>query len=220
MEQKRSTLLKINPIFTAHLINYQDSKYNPRTSLFEEGQKVFLKYGEKIVHLTREQAEILNQKDIASFNANKDTNPFGTDVIYPIVSEKALVSGKKNTKVFLLNLGETLEALRKKLKQQQLIILSDWPLLDSAVLRELTEISDKEITERIPQLFWLTRRNATLPDFMMTFDSSKTVMSLCKYGVLHLDFYDKKEEEFILKFFASRGFEEVEYCKDFIDFDE
>lgn len=240
MKVQRSTLLHINPIFTAHLLNYQDSKHNPRTSLFKEGQEVFLKYDKKAVCLTKEQAATLNQEDLDYFNEHKDVDPFKTNAIYPFVSEKALVSSKKNKKVFLNDIGETLEALRSELQQKHLIVLGDWPTpwlqqnndyapvkvalnyLKTKILSSFTggfQLKQKELIDFIPHLFWLTRCNASLPCFMMTFETSKTVFSLCKYGILHVDFYDKKEQEFILNFFSDRKFLEVEYCSDTIDFD-
>jgi len=81
------------------------------------------------------------------------------------------------------------------------------------------ELEARSISSFIPHLFWLTRCNASLPEFMMSFIKSKTVISLCKYGILHFEFYDSKERDEILTLFNKKNFKEVDRCNDPIKFD-
>ena len=79
-------------------------------------------------------------------------------------------------------------------------------------------IRGNEIREFIPHLFWLIRGNAGLPEVMMAFEESGTVLSFCQYGVLHAVFYDTDEKIQFLEFYKKRNFKEVAQCKDPVDF--
>ena len=54
---------------------------------------------------------------------------------------------------------------------------------------------------------------------MMTFKNSKTIIGICKYGILHLEFYEEQERKKLMKFFNDRKFVEVDSCNDPIEFD-
>jgi len=53
----------------------------------------------------------------------------------------------------------------------------------------------------------------------MTFKNSKTVVEICKHGVLHLEYYDEQERKKLTKFFNDSAFSEVDYCIDPVKFD-
>jgi hypothetical protein len=80
-------------------------------------------------------------------------------------------------------------------------------------------LNGKAIIEFIPHLFWLVRCNASLPDFYISYPKSKTVVSICKYGVLHFDFYNHNEKIKILKLMSDLNFKELDNCYDQIEFD-
>lgn len=234
MKKARTEILGINQIFTEYLINCQQAKYDQSVSPYHEGDATTLHNTDKAVTLTKEQAEALNKEDKEFFIANKDTNPFETELKANHLGSSILRSGKNSTKAYLTDLSESLEGLRLLLDQEALIILADWPtpwlyqendyppakrayeFFQGKIETSFNggfELKSSELTGFIPHLFWLIRCNASLPEFRMTFPTSGMVISICQYGNLHLEFYDEKEQKKALKYFNSIGFFEVENCR-------
>jgi len=59
----------------------------------------------------------------------------------------------------------------------------------------------QDLVDFIPRLFWLIRYNMALPQFMMTFENLKTIITICKHGVIHFESYDTNELSMIVDFF-------------------
>lgn len=236
MIKSRAEILNINHCFAEHLITVQKAKYEPSDE-WSEGDSVFLDDSDKATILTKEHAAKLNTEDLKYFLDNKDQLEVQNSNIWD--GRTTLVSSKKNATDYLNEIGQVLAELSKKFGR--LLILGDWnttwlyqkneyPPVQTAVKYLSLRIDENfnggfaldsgEITEFIPHLFWLTRCNASLPEFMMTFESSNTVYGLCKHGVLHLEYYDSIERKELLKLFSELKFKQIGRCVDPVDFDQ
>lgn len=242
MKLSREEILKINPDFTAFIINLQQS-FRPYP--FEEGDKVLgedfnLKgdaNGTNI--LTQSQAEILNKQQNKEFEENCDKSPFANSVNLDFKGSKLVVSCKEKTVDYLNDISDLLENIAVKLDFGDALILgvqntpwlyqdNDFPPVKMALQYLKSQIDSKfdggfrlkgkSLKEFIPHLFWLTRCNASLPYFYIAFERSKTFVNICKYGVLHIDFYNDQEKSEISKLIANQNFREVELCNDPIQF--
>ena len=234
MKQKtRQDILKINEVFTTHLIDVQITKHDPSNYEYSERERVILDDSGKCVILTKEKANELNAENRDYFNSNKDINPFDLKTDVKWIDGTTLISSKTDASSYLIDIGEALETLRKKLGSKNLIVMGDWitPWLyqdnDYKPVKEVLDWLKKqidsdfnggfllrgiELIQFIPKLFWLIRCNASLPEFMMTFENCKTIFSICKYGVLHIESYDQDELNYIFEFFSGRRFRQVDDC--------
>ena len=237
----RKDILKINEFFTNHLINIQMKKHNPLDYEYKEGDSYCPDDPDQPVILTKANAEELNSKYRDYINTHKDINPFNTQNELKWIGRAVLISRKTDSASYLHDLGESLETLRQATANKNLIIMGDWPmpwLSQENEYRPVKESLDwfktqidmdftggfllngNEIIEFISRLFWLIRCNASLPEFMMTYENLDTVFSICQYGALHLESYDIEELKFILKFFEKFGFLQIEECNDPVMFDD
>lgn len=241
MEQKnRQDILKINEVFTNHLISLQVAKHDPSSCEYSEGERVILDDSNKSVMLTKEQADELNAEQRDYFNSNKDLNPFDSVTNIKWIGSAKFISSKTNANAYLLNVGEALNDLRKNINNNDLIVLGDWSTSwlsqdnDYKPVKETLNwlgkyidfdfnggflLRDNDLIQFIPRLFWLIRCNSSLPEFLMTFENYKTIISICQYGILHVESYDKEELNYILGFFNERGFKQIDDCNDPVYFD-
>ncbi len=236
MTHSRQELLGMNPTFTAHLVQGQRLKYRPNDP-WVSGQQVYLEQGDEPTVLTAALAEQLNAEDKRYFLDNCDKVPLHKSPDF--AGRARLVAPGGDTKTYLENVGEALRVLSKI--QGPLMILGDWntpwlsqsndyPPVEQALnfLREQIDeqfnggfvFEEKDITNFIPHLFWLSRCNASLPEFLMSYVQSDFVVSICKHGILHLEFYDMEERQAMMAFFRAKGFREWKECADPIPFDE
>jgi len=232
--------LKINEVFTNHLIKVQVAKHDPSDYEYSEGDKVILDDSNKAVTLTKEKANELNAENRNDFNLSKDSNPFDTKGKYKWIGRAILISNKKDSDSYLHDLGESLDKLRLFTNSNDLIVLGDWstpwlyqdndykPVKESLdwfrkqIDNEFTGgflLKETDLTQFIPRLFWLTRCNMSLPEFMMTFENCKTIISICKHGALHLESYDQVELNEFLDFFQTLGFKQTDDCYGPVNFD-
>ncbi len=228
MKRQRQEILKINQIFTEHLLKVQEAKYSPIGFEFKEGQQVIL--DEATVTLSKEKAEELNSEDLVEYENNKDTSPFDKKGNIKWEGRSILISGKKNTNDYLQDIAKSLGDLTE-IYRSDLFIIGDWntpwlfqendypPVkkalnyLKSNIEKSFDggfELNSNDLNEFIPHLFWLIRCNMSMPEFMMSYKNSKTVFSIYKHGNLNLEFYDNLEKEFLLTFFNQRNFKIVE----------
>lgn len=235
MIKSRKEILQLNNCFSAYLKGIQEAKYGSSEE-WQEGQSVILDDSHNATVLTKEQADKLNAEDLKFFLDNKDTIEI-TDS-FRWVGGTTIASSKQNARDYFSDISNAFNQLTEQFGP--LIIIGDWntPWLsqknDYPPVKSATEylsnyIDDNfnggfeltgiAISEFIPHLFWLTRCNASLPEFVMSFASSKTVFNICKYGVLHLEFYDDAERTQMLKHFGDCNFREVETCSDPVEFD-
>lgn len=238
--ETRKNILKMNEVFANHLIGVQIAKHKPSDNEYSEGDRIILDDSNKAVTLTKEKADELNAEDKKYFDSKKDTNPFDSGKIFKWIGRVTLISNKEDSDSYLYDLGESLEKLRLQLKSSELIALGDWstPWLyqdnDYKPVKESLHwirnridsefnggflLKETDLIEFIPRLFWLTRCNMSLPQIMMTFENCKTIFSICKHGVLHLESYDKHELNNFIEFYHALGFKQIENCYDPVNFD-
>lgn len=237
----RHSILKLNEVFTNHLIEVQIAKYKPSDDEYAEGDNIILDDSNKVVTLTKEQADELNAEDRKYFESKKDNTPFDLNKKFKRVRSTTLISGQKDSHSYLKDLGQSLEKLRLKLKSSDLIVLGDWPIpwlsqnndyqpakealdwFSKRIDREFNGgflLKKNDLIEFIPRLFWLIRCNMSLPEIMMTFVDCKTIFSVCKHGVLHIESYDQVELNDFIRFYQSLGFIQTNNCFDPVDFDK
>lgn len=239
MTKSRKEILEINPAFTKFILDLQLS-YKPEP--FEIGEKVILELDDdEGTTLTKELAEKLNREQDDEFETNRDINPFPNSEELVFIENRLIISSKDNTGEYLSDIANSIEKIRVELKETDLIVLgvqnTPWLYQENEYLPVKTALNylkqridsefdggfllkEESLLEFIPHLFWLTRFNASLPYFYMSFPKSKTVITLCKYGVLHFEFYDKNEKLRILKILSDKGFKELDSCGDPINFDQ
>lgn len=240
-QETRKNILKVNKVFTTHLISVQSAKYALSNYEYSEGESVILDDSDKSVILTKVQADELNAEQRDYFNSNKDFNPFNPVTEAKPIGDIKFISRKTNTNAYLLDIGIALDDLRKNTKNEDLIILGDCPTPwlyqenDYKPVKEAQDwlkkyittefnggflLRDANLIQFIPRLFWLIRCNAALPEFLMTFGNYNTIFSVCRYGVLHIESYDKDELNSIVDFFNKRKFKQIDNCSDPIEFDD
>ena len=238
MQKTREEILRKNQVFTEHFLKVQEAKYSPDGNEYSEGDKVILDEG--AVTLTKEKAEELNREDIDNYERKKDISSFNTELNVEWIGRKILVPNNNDFENYFKEIGLALDALTSLFKTEKLFILgnlntpwlfqeNEYPpvkkasdYLKSKVNIEFNggfELSENELIDFIPHLFWLIRCNMSLPEFMMSFENSKTIFSIYKHGNLNLEFYDNKEKEMILSFFKARGFRQIDDYYDTIEFD-
>ncbi|RJE75238.1 hypothetical protein [Reichenbachiella sp. MSK19-1] len=236
MIKSRNDILKLNNCFAEHLLSVQKAKHEPSEE-WNEGDTVILDDSDKPTVLTKEQADNLNQEDLEHYLKNRDD--ITVEKLHDWDSQTTLISSKQTIKDYFYDISFALIEITKE--HGNLIIMGDWntPWLNQnndypPVLEALNFLKTKidfdfnggfyltqhEIKEFIPHLFWLTRCNASLPQFMMSFEKSKTILNICKNGVLHFEFYDSIEKHKFLRLFKDMKFIEINSCNDPIDFDK
>ncbi len=239
--QSREQILKINQIFTSHLIQIQKEKHNPSDYAYKAGDELLIEGSANPLILSQEKADELNKEEMDFVDSNRDKNPFEHFSSLKWIGRYTMISSKTNSVDYLNDVSKSIEGLRNHLKAQNLIVIGDWPTPwlvqenDYKPVKEAQDylklsissdfdggflLSDADLIAFIPRLFWLVRCNASLPDFLMTFENSKTAISICKYGVLHIESYDQEELKTIYHYFKQQDFKEVDECIDPVDFDD
>ena len=238
MTKSRKQILEINPAFTRFIMDLQLS-YKPEP--YEEGESVILDLDDdEGTILSKELTGKLNTEQFEAFEKSRDINPFLNSDKLEFIESRLLISPKESTTEYLNDIAYSLEKLRVELKESHLMILgvqnTPWlsqeneylPVKNAlAYLKQSVDkdfdggflLKENSILEFIPHLFWLTRCNASLPYFYMSFPGSKTAITICKYGVVHFEFYGQDEKIKILQLLADLNFKELDNCGDPIEFD-
>jgi len=238
MTTSRQELLKINPLFTQFVVDVQ-LVHKPIP--FEEGESVFLNKDDEVATLLAQVlSEELNREQELEFERNLDRNPFNVRHEFTFVESRLIVSSQNDVNNYLNELGEVLESIRGDLNEDFAMLLgvqnTPWlgqsneylpvkkasDYLSQRIDSEFSGgflLKESELISFIPHLFWLTRCTGSMADVFMSFPNAKTIISLCKYGVLHFDFYDMEEEQVILNCLSKMNFKVLETCGDPIDFD-
>jgi len=240
MHAPRKEILALNPTFTWFITSVQQTLYKPE--LHSEGDSVILDWeDQEATILDREHADRLNRELMEEYEKNRDPNSLRATQPSDYTDHRLVCSSKENPSDYLIDIAGALEEIRKDLNEENLLIMGDWntPWLcqenDYAPAKQALNflktrvpadfnggfmLARDALREFIPHLFWLTRCNAGLPTFYMTFTNSRVVISICKYGVLHFNFYDNKEQRSILKKLIELDFEELDRCMDPVEFDD
>ncbi|MEZ4804715.1 MAG: hypothetical protein R2852_04325 [Bacteroidia bacterium] len=238
MMKSRKEILEINPTFTKFILDLQLS-YKPEP--FEAGDSVALELNDvEGTTLTKELAEKLNRDQYDEFETNRDINPFPYSEELVFIENRLIISSKDNTSEYLSDIANSIEKIRLELKETDLIVLgvqnTPWLYQENDYLPAKNALNylkqrvnsefnggfllkEESLLEFIPHLFWLTRCNTSLPHFYMSFPKSKTIISICKYGVLHFEFYNQEEKMRILQILSGLNFKELDNCGDPIEFD-
>ena len=238
MTKSREEILAINRFFATFMLKLQLSL---RPLPFEAGEKVIFESGDdKGTILSKELAEKLNKEQNQEFEKSIDVYPFSGYEQLSFIESQLFVSCKNNTNEYLNDIANLLEQIKAELGETSLVILGvqniPWlyqennykpvkralQYLEQHIEKDFNGgflLSKNEVLEFIPHLFWLVRCNASLPQFYMTFPTAKTAMTICKYGVLHIDFYNQNEKSKILKLLSDFNFIEIKSCEDPIEFD-
>ncbi|MBD3635707.1 MAG: hypothetical protein HUJ25_00060 [Crocinitomicaceae bacterium] len=197
---------------------------------------------EEILKLNQLFTEFLIQVQEAAYEVSDgiDSSPFDSQQSLKYFGGKTYKSDANSSEDYLIHIAESLEKLRIELSQDSLLIMGDYPTpwlsqkndyppvakalnyLETIISESFSggfKLKGKELIEFIPNLFWITRCNASLPTTYMCFVNSKTILSLCKYGILHLEFYDEAEAVLIKDFLNKYGFSETSTCNDPVNFD-
>lgn len=208
MEAKnRSEILKFNPVFTQFLVNIQDIKY-------------------------REYFD--------NFDSIKDVNPFPKINKFNWIGNNRFHSSKNTTNDFLTDTANTILELMKLLNSDFTFLMGDWSLawleldVDYKPVNEAKKFLRKTINESFdggflfrgesfleffPHLFWLKRCNFHAQEIFISFNNSSTIISICKYGVLHFEYYKLDEKNRIEDFLKNKLFVEITSCSDPVLFD-
>lgn len=247
MIKSREEILKINPVFTNHIINLQNSLYQP--SVYKPGEEVYDYDLKKIIVLSIEEAKSLTKMDKDYFEVIRDKNPHPN---FHLDYDGSLnfTCKQKNTTSYINALTIALENLGVYFNQEYIIILADrtipwlcektdfeetdFDTIDnnqlSNALKNLKEKIDnafnggfllerEELKEFIPDLFWLETDNTLLTRSIIGYSNCSFVMNICEYGGLHIHFYNTKEKNEVVSVLKSSGFTEVEDCNGYVDFD-
>ena len=205
----RYNILKLNPVFSHHLLALQAAKFASSEDDY--------------------------------YDSNRDSNPFESELDYNWTGRATLISGKTDTDSYLTDLGESLEKLRLRAGNEELFVLGDWPTPWLSQTNDYPPVKaawdwlgeridddfsggfmlkGTELIQFILRLFWLTRGNMSLPEFMLSFPNYKTILSICQHGVVHVESYDQTELNDLLDFYKALGFKPIAECYDPVDFDD
>lgn len=169
----------------------------------------------------------------------RDINPFDSNKTFKMVGHQTLISNKKDVDSYLYDLGSSLEKLRLEFKYKELIILGE--LATSLISQDNNDykpvkealdwfrkridcnfnggflLKGEDIIELIPRMFWLIQCHQ-VPNIVMTFENSKTIMKICDCGALHFESYNQTELNEYIKLYESLGFTKIDNCYDPVDF--
>jgi len=238
MTKSRKEILEINPAFTKFIL---DMQLSDKPEPFEVGEIVILELDkDEGTTLTEELANKLNREQNEEFEINRDINPFPNLEELVLIDNRLIISSKDNTTEYLSDIANSIEKIRVELKESNLIVLgvqntpwlhqeNDYLPVNNALnyLKKRVDsefnggflLKEESLLEFVPHLFWLTRCNASLPYFYMSFPKAKTIITICKYGVLHFEFYEQDEKMKILQILSDLNFKEIDSCGDPVEFD-
>lgn len=219
------------PYLAYHVLEWQKAVYNPSDSFLNEGEEVFLEVDDDVpTVLTKKQAEKLNVEYSAECLELCD------DFVQPPSEFKFYKSiiGELETATFTdftERIGKSLSNLSVELGWENIVLISNsrTPYLaqDNSykpvkeAVRTLTKmgirkttseaikVSEETIEDLFAAIFWIVRCNASSPGICFSSASSKTVGTLCKYGNIHFDCYDRSEAIKIQQAFLIAGFKEA-----------
>jgi hypothetical protein len=235
MVKSRNEILKVNPVFSHHLLRIQEEKFKPDND-WQIGDSAVLEGDHDTTVLTKEIAVQLNKEDDAYYEANRDH--FEVLINHERIAEHKLISAETSSEKYLKDIANSLTELSQQ--YGDLIMLGDWNTLWSLHQNNNKKaleakayffksidpsfnggfrLNENEINEFIPHLFWLTRCYPELPQLHIGFSNSNTIFNICRYGVLHLDFYDELEQPEVLQFLSERSYIAVEHSIEPVTFD-
>lgn len=231
IKHSREDILAINPVFSFHLSIVQDDKYNPAHQPVEEGDEIFLEEENITVSLTKEEADQINVEDQAFYQEVRDRVKIKEEPTW--AGSLKMMGPNKNPKEYLTTLGAIFKKIGELYPDKKLLLMGDWPtpwLIEKGAEKQAQDaykffkgyckatfnggftFSKDVIDQVIPHLFWLTRGSEILPDFLLAFEQGKTIFSICRFGVLHVDSYDTTELLSLESLLKKEGFSEVNEC--------
>lgn len=213
MIKSREEILQFNPVFTQHLLDIQDAKYNPRQEPLVEGDTITDDSGHDI-RLTVELAKRINEEDYEDYAAIRDTNPIKHMPQIDWIMTKSYSAGKANTDKKLKQIVLALSELSRSFQQEDMVIMADLPVfwmgmpgeypISTKTLSYFLDICDEQFMGGfkiswedmemfIPRLFELITENEDIQEVCMGFETLPAVFSICRHGDLHADYYSEEK---------------------------
>ncbi|RYD83594.1 MAG: hypothetical protein EOP53_00395 [Sphingobacteriales bacterium] len=230
----RKEALEKNPLFASFIVSVQDAKYNPAKDYhMYKPQKMWV--DDVLRFVTQEECDQWNLEELEEFSKRKDSPTLLVDLKDKFSGSKTFGFEPTSIENHIEKLSESIEKLSIKLNQSFFFLLdyktpwlyqeNDFEPIQSAY-KHLNSIgidkefvggiqcSGEELKTFISHLFWLVRCNASLPECYFGCEKSSFVMSICKYGIVHFEFYSDKEKSQIIKYCKGLGMIEMEECYD------
>ncbi len=226
----RKEALEINPLFASFIVSVQDAKYNPSKDYnIYKPKKMWVDHVLRFV--TQEECDKWNLKELEDFNKGKDYFEKSLNLKEKFCGSKTFGFEINSIENHIEKLSESIEKLSLKLNQQFLFLLdystpwlyqeNDFEPIQTAykylnsigIDKEFIggiQCSGDELKTFISHLFWLVRCNTSLPECYFGGENTSFVMSICKHGILHFEFYSEEEKSQIIKYCKELGMTEIE----------
>lgn len=215
-----------------HVRLHQQVMFDPESDYVVEGEEIFLEAGDTTpTRLTKEQAYQFNIAHAAYSRSMWDDIP---DVSINGSFFEGIIAELKSPSfdIFIDNIGPKLMQLAEALSWEEIFVISDSKrpylaqknsykdvknatdkLLEMGLSRTTHEgvvLKEKSIRDFFSTIFWIVRCNATAPGICFSSPNSKTVGTLCKYGNIHFDCFDRAEAENLKNALKSVSFREAQ----------
>ncbi|MCX2743168.1 hypothetical protein OO013_04790 [Mangrovivirga sp. M17] len=226
----RKETLEYNSTLASFIVKVQEDKYSPEKNqmLLEPGEHYDDQIGE-YRSFNREECNRINEELLTEFNRKADKinvkslpKKFTFKVYdFPAASMSDLV----------LQIGLTFQKISNQLNAGPVLFMNDFavpwlsqkndyaPVKEAQMYLKRIGVDDDfaggfivntpELLDFMSYLFWIIRCNAELPPCYFTFQKSKFVASLCKYGNVHFTFYNEEEMKVLEKIFDHLDMKEV-----------
>lgn len=231
MKKSRTAILRQNQSFAEYIIRLQilRKQFDLDTTIEEEGIGL-VAFGRVISKAVKRNAAIRDKP--FRFVAGDDEFPFAHPENKPVITEDIFLSGHVDDDVKLMDNLLILKELQGLLGAKHLLALSDYvgawldhwqaddeiekaiKFLQSEVGVNFNggfELSGDKILEYMPHL------NILAPNLYLAFENSSTIIYICKFGNLHLKYYDSAEQALLSPFILSKGFSKIDSCGKRID---
>jgi hypothetical protein len=228
----RHEILKLNATLAAFIVDIQDVHYNPMQDYprYEAGDM----HVEGVMrYVSQAEADTWNEADLIEYNNNKDiidTIPthegFKGSAIYNFP--------KADIDTYIQSLSKGIVAICTQLHWESVIFLleyttpwlyqkNNYPPVKKA-LKYLKNIgvdaqfnggfkaNGDDLIEFSSHLFWLMRCNAALPHCYFSGIHKDVILSVCKEGNIHVEFYSDKIKQEIEVLAATLGMEKITNC--------
>lgn len=218
---ERKEILRINSTFTAFIAKYQLKMNDPfyKNNATKPGEMYDPELGE-VRYYTQEECDLINSKRLDEYNKGKDQFEPGLK-LQPFVGTTLFNYPQAPIKTYIRNLAVGLTHLTGAMGWKYLIFMlelgvpwlyqeNDYPPVAAALnyLRSLGAddhftggiiANGQELKALLPHLFWIFRCNASLAPAYFTGMGIDMVGSICKYGNLHLYWYNEAQKEAFIK---------------------
>ena len=230
----RAEILIKNQNLAETIIRCQILRKQFAQETFIEQESVDLPTYGRIIAKAMKMNEELMSKPLR-FVAGDDEYPFELPANKPMIREEMFMSNQDNPEVKEMDNLLALKEIQGLLGAKPLLIISDYMRawmedwdkddgLGDAVkfLKENVDIHFNGGFELLGDdiISYLPHLNVLSPRIYMAFEGSSTIIFICKYGNIHLRYYDESEKDLLAPFLVSKGFAKIEKCAKSIDPEE